>query len=180
MKLFRGLFVVLAVWFVNVAQARLDYDDRMVGEVEVMVNNRTHDFNVSVVGEEWENDYMSGRFGVGVLGVRKEEGIYGAAVGGIRFSLPFVVSPFVGFGMIIGRGYDRDSEVRYDRDHESTNGRNEDGRLYGYIVACYPEAGVRLWLGKQASLAGSMRYFVSSAGRSSDCFMYGGSINVRF
>ena len=98
----------------------------------------------------------------------------------MRFSVPFVVSPFVGFNMVIGRGYDRNSQERYDRDQANATGNNEDHDPYGYIVACYPEAGVRLWLGRRASLTGSMRYFISSAGRSDDCFLYGGSLNVRF
>jgi hypothetical protein len=174
------LFALAMLLAVGTVSARETFEDRSVGEVEFTANNRTHDFNVSVGGEEWENDIYSTRFGLSVLGVKKEQGIYGAAYGGLRLSVPFVVSPFVGFNLVIGRGYDRDSEKRYDRDHGKTNGTNGDRGPYGYIVACYPEAGVRFWLGQRSSLVGSVRYFVSSTGRSNDCFMYGGSLTVRY
>jgi len=176
--------LVVAALLVGVVNANEDWNEHEIAEVEVMMNNRTHDYNVSVVGEGWGNDYLSGRFGMGVLGVRRARGIYGAAFGGIRLSVPYYVSPFVGAAVMIGRGWDRGSESRYDRDQsQSTQPRsndNQDRGPYGYIVACYPEAGVRLWLGQHASLSGTVRYFVSSNGRSNDCFLYGGGLNVRF
>lgn len=176
--------LALVVLLVGVAQASEDWDEHGVAELEVMMNNRTHDYNVSVVGEGWKNDYLSGRFGMGVLGVQRDKGIYGAAFGGIRVSIPFYVSPFVGAAVLIGRGWDRGSDARYNRDQAQLtspqSNDNQDRGPYGYIVACYPEAGVRIWLGQRASLSGSVRYFVSSNGRSSDCFLYGGSLNMRF
>jgi len=156
------------------------YADRELGEVEFMANHRTHDFNVGAGGEIWENEVVSSRFGVAALGVNKKDGLYGALYAGVRLNVPFVVSPFVGLSVAIGRGYDKDSEVRDNRNPSITfNGEDTRGP-YTYIAACYPEAGVRLWLGRRAALVGSVRYFMSTTGRANDSFLYGGSLNVGY
>jgi len=163
-----------------------DFDGHDFSEIEVITNTHTHAYNVGWVKETWKDDWVSERFGLGVLGIQKAKGVYGAAAGSLRFNVPYYVSPFVGFGAMIGVGWDRGSEARYNHDHtQSTdpysNGNNNQSRgLYGYILACYPEAGLRIWLGRQASISGSVRYLVTSDGRSTDTLLYGGSLNLRF
>jgi hypothetical protein len=168
--------------------AKEPYEDREQGEVEFMMNHRSGDFNLSAGGETWINDYYSARGGVSLLGVGRSAGIYGAFYGGVRLSVPFYVSPFVGFSLEVGRGYDRKSEAElvrereYERTHPnfSTTNSNDNYYPYTYIVACYPEAGVRIWLNSHASLVGSVRYFLCSVGRPDDAFLYGGSLNWKF
>ncbi len=164
----------------DTAMAGDDFEEHTVGEVEFMTNHHTGDFNVGVGGEEWVNDYCSGRFGVALMGVSKKDGLYGTAYAGMRVSAPFVVSPFVGLGVAIGRGYDKDVGDGYDRHPAITiNGEDTHG-LYRYIAVVYPEAGVRIWLGRRSSLVASVRYFMSTTGRANDSFMYGGGLTVQY
>jgi hypothetical protein len=183
LKTYSSLLVLLVLLLPDIIRADDDFDEHEVSEIELITNTRTHAYSVSWVTENWKNDWVSERFGMGVLGLQKAKGIYGAAEGSIRVGVPYYISPFIGLGAMIGVGWDRGSAARYNHDRaQSTepNNNNQSRGLYGYILACYPEAGVRIWLGQHASLSGSVRYFVSSNGRSNDSCLYGGSFNVRF
>jgi hypothetical protein len=182
--------IVLVAWLALAAGAlaKPSNEDKGFAGVEIMANRRSGDFDLAIVGESWTDDYFSVRGGMSLLGVRRTEGVYGTIFGGMRLSLPLYVSPFVGFSVVVGRGNDRKSEEELAREKEyerrypysTTTNSNEKYYPYTYMVGCYPEAGVRVWLGNRMCATASIRYFVSSLGRTDDRTLCGGSVVWNF
>ena len=107
--------------------------------------------------------------GLTAVGSTAAENLFGGVNAGVRVHSPTRLSPFAGFGVHGGLGYDR-------CDDDSTTSTCRDEQTLGF-AAVYPEVGVHYWLGGRTRLSGTAAYWFNTEGRDSDLWIFGLTIS---
>jgi hypothetical protein len=156
--------------------------DEPRGCLGIAVSEEGDALHMECMAENWSTPWASSSAGFAFFGSERT-GFHSGVETRLRITVPAVVSAFVGAGVFAGRwkhtvdaaadGLDNDGD-------EWTDEPGEEAVLYEYLVAVYPEVGVRIWLGDALYLIGSARYFVTTDGRASDRLMLGAGVGLRF
>jgi len=125
------------------------------------------------------SEYFSGRLSLALLYSENiDENFFTGANLGLRISLPYRISPFLGIGAF--GGYTKETISAED----DFTDNNDDGIVDEHgeekeaidevLFSIYPEVGLIIWITESFGISGNASYQIASAGRDHDYWYYGG------
>jgi hypothetical protein len=130
--------------------------------------------------EGYHTSYLTSR--LALAGMANSDDWFTGADAGLRLQTPTRLAPFAGVGVFVGGAKESivadDDWQDNDDDGDVDEWGEEETRMNGAIAAIYPETGVHFWWTPKIRLSAFGRYFVTSAGRHADDWLFGGGIAV--